>query len=173
MRRELGSTQLVTGRYDIYCSLTKVADTLDPASPHCGAKVPRVCSGKLKMCILMKAWRQASDVVKVLSFQGHSLGGSLGTMLMLMYVRRGVIPASALNPTYTFGAPAIFCEGASGCGPCSAPVCTHQTSPLSVCVCVCVCVCVLLDFLPQLIVHIWQSTAHNKMLTLGEPGQPE
>ena len=43
--------------------------------------------------------------------QGHSLGGSLGTLLQLMFLRRGEIPAVAVSPTYTFGAPAVFCEG--------------------------------------------------------------
>ena len=28
-----------------------------------------------------------------------------------MYLRRGVIPAVATSPAYTFGAPAVFCEG--------------------------------------------------------------
>lgn len=45
--------------------------------------------------------------------QGHSLGGSLATLLLVMYLRRGVLPAVATSPTYTFGAPAVFCEG--GC----------------------------------------------------------
>ena len=49
------------------------------------------------------------------AFTGHSLGGSLGTLLMLMYVRRGVLPKSAVSPVYTFGAPAIFCEGTGAC----------------------------------------------------------
>lgn len=56
--------------------------------------------------------------------QGHSLGGSLATLLMLMYLRRGVLPAVAISPVYTFGAPAIFCEGSYSCsggGPCTIP----------------------------------------------------
>ena len=52
------------------------------------------------------------------AFTGHSLGGSLATLLMLMFVRRGVLPPSCLAPTYTFGSPAILCEGAAG-GSCS------------------------------------------------------
>jgi len=52
----------------------------------------------------------ATPFAKVV-FTGHSLGGSLGTLLMLMFLRRGVLPPVALSPTYTFGAPAIFCEG--------------------------------------------------------------
>ena len=31
-----------------------------------------------------------------------------------MYVRRGVLPISALSPVYTFGAPAVLCEGGAG-----------------------------------------------------------
>ena len=54
-----------------------------------------------------------------ISFTGHSLGGSLGTVLMLMYVRRGVLPISAVSPVYTFGAPAVFCEGSAGGGSCA------------------------------------------------------
>ena len=54
-----------------------------------------------------------------LHLQGHSLGGSLGTLLMMMYKYRGVLPQSAIAPVYTFGAPAIFCEGAC-CAPCQA-----------------------------------------------------
>lgn len=51
------------------------------------------------------------------AFVGHSLGGSLGTLLMLMLVRRGAVPPERLATTYTFGAPAVLCEGAAGeCG---------------------------------------------------------
>lgn len=46
----------------------------------------------------------------LVAFTGHSLGGSLGTLLMMMYVHRGVIPLSAVSPTYTFGAPAVLCD---------------------------------------------------------------
>eukprot|EP00197_Chlamydomonas_leiostraca_P006399 CAMPEP_0202865660 /NCGR_PEP_ID=MMETSP1391-20130828/6282_1 /ASSEMBLY_ACC=CAM_ASM_000867 /TAXON_ID=1034604 /ORGANISM="Chlamydomonas leiostraca, Strain SAG 11-49" /LENGTH=781 /DNA_ID=CAMNT_0049545523 /DNA_START=38 /DNA_END=2383 /DNA_ORIENTATION=- len=42
-------------------------------------------------------------------FVGHSIGGSLGTLLALMYLRRGVLQPSQLATTYTFGAPAVFC----------------------------------------------------------------
>ena len=48
--------------------------------------------------------------------QGHSLGGSLATLLVLMYLRRGVLPPVAVSPVYTFGAPAVFCEGDCACG---------------------------------------------------------
>lgn len=43
--------------------------------------------------------------------QGHSLGGSLATLLLMMYLRRGVLSPVSASPTYTFGAPAVFCEG--------------------------------------------------------------
>lgn len=44
-------------------------------------------------------------------FSGHSLGGSLATVLMLLFVIRGVLPATAVAPVYTFGAAAVFCQG--------------------------------------------------------------
>lgn len=53
------------------------------------------------------------------AFVGHSLGGSLGSLLMLMFLHRGVIPISAISPTYTFGAPAIFCEASGPGGTCA------------------------------------------------------
>ena len=54
-----------------------------------------------------------------IAFIGHSLGGSLGSLLMLMFLHRGVIPVSAISPTYTFGAPAIFCEASGPGGTCA------------------------------------------------------
>lgn len=57
-----------------------------------------------------------------IAFTGHSLGGSLGTLLMMMYLHRRVIGPENVAPVYTFGAPAIFCEGGcGGCGGCCAP----------------------------------------------------
>ncbi len=44
-------------------------------------------------------------------FTGHSLGGSLGGLLSLMFRFRGVVPTSALLPVYTFGAPQMMCGG--------------------------------------------------------------
>lgn len=46
-------------------------------------------------------------------FTGHSIGGSLATLLMLMFVSRGVLAPMQVAPVYTFGAPAIFCEACS------------------------------------------------------------
>jgi Lipase (class 3) len=59
----------------------------------------------------------ASSPSARIAFTGHSLGGSLATLLMMMFLKRGVLSAENLAPVYTFGAPAIFCEGAAGgCG---------------------------------------------------------
>ena len=55
--------------------------------------------------------------------QGHSLGGCLGTLLMLLFLHRKVIRPHALGPVYTFGAPAVFCEMDSGREPVSPPPC--------------------------------------------------
>lgn len=52
--------------------------------------------------------------VSCLVVQGHSIGGSLATLLMLMYVRRGVLSQESLATVYTFGAPAVFCQGGDG-----------------------------------------------------------
>lgn len=54
-----------------------------------------------------------------IAFTGHSLGGSLGTMLMMMLLHRGVLKPSNLAPVHTFGAPAVFCGGEACCGSCS------------------------------------------------------
>lgn len=82
----------------------------------------------------------ASSPFAKVAFTGHSLGGSLGTLLMLMYLHRGVLPPMSISPVYTFGSPAIFCEG-SACSMCSCSDCfdrgaaargkNHQQSLLS------------------------------------------
>ncbi|KAL0054462.1 hypothetical protein WJX82_009173 [Trebouxia sp. C0006] len=56
---------------------------------------------------MVKEQLASSPFAKV-AFTGHSLGGSLGTLLMMMYKYRGVLPQTAIAPVYTFGAPAIF-----------------------------------------------------------------
>lgn len=61
----------------------------------------------------------ASSPFARVAFVGHSLGGSLGSLLMLMFLHRGVLPHSAVSPTYTFGAPAIFCEASGPGGTCA------------------------------------------------------
>mmetsp|Transcript_5936 Transcript_5936/g.11587 ORF Transcript_5936/g.11587 Transcript_5936/m.11587 type:complete len:741 (-) Transcript_5936:123-2345(-) len=53
-----------------------------------------------------------------IAFTGHSLGGSLGTMLMMMYLHRGVLEPHNLAPVHTFGSPAVFCGGESCTGSC-------------------------------------------------------
>ena len=49
------------------------------------------------------AWLQRAPC---LAMQGHSLGGSLATLLKIMYLLRGVMPAVAASPT---------CESAFSC----------------------------------------------------------
>lgn len=44
-----------------------------------------------------------------ISLSGHSLGGSLASILMLLFVKRGILSPHHLSPCYTFGAPAVFC----------------------------------------------------------------
>lgn len=47
-----------------------------------------------------------------------------------MYLRRGVLPAVATSPTYTFGAPAIFCEGNCSPAACRVPdTADHEVLP--------------------------------------------
>ena len=61
----------------------------------------------------------ASNPRGTVAFTGHSLGGSLGTMLMLMFFHRGVLGAANLAPVHTFGSPAVFCGGEACTGSCS------------------------------------------------------
>mmetsp|Transcript_9625 Transcript_9625/g.26165 ORF Transcript_9625/g.26165 Transcript_9625/m.26165 type:complete len:739 (+) Transcript_9625:246-2462(+) len=61
----------------------------------------------------------ASNPQGTVAFTGHSLGGSLGTMLMLMFFHRGVLRAANLAPVHTFGSPAVFCGGEGCSGGCS------------------------------------------------------
>ena len=75
----------------------------------------------------------ASSPNSRIAFTGHSLGGSLATLLMMMYLHRGVVSAENLAPVYTFGAPAIFCEGTAGAcgvgGDCSISSTSSSSSP--------------------------------------------
>mmetsp|Transcript_26268 Transcript_26268/g.86246 ORF Transcript_26268/g.86246 Transcript_26268/m.86246 type:complete len:854 (+) Transcript_26268:21-2582(+) len=54
------------------------------------------------------------------AFTGHSLGGSIATLLTLMLHCRRPLLRKNLSPVYTFGSPAIFCGGA--CTPPTAEV---------------------------------------------------
>ncbi|KAK9831400.1 hypothetical protein WJX81_001243 [Elliptochloris bilobata] len=92
--------------------------TFDPVAfedPSLGVKVHRGVYETAQVLYrrflpLVQEHVAASPFAKVV-FTGHSLGGSLGTLLMLMFLRRGILPPVALSPSYTFGAPAVFCEG--------------------------------------------------------------
>lgn len=44
-------------------------------------------------------------------FTGHSLGGSLATLLALMFQIRGILSSTAILPVVTFGSPCIMCGG--------------------------------------------------------------
>jgi hypothetical protein len=57
----------------------------------------------------------ATSPVATVAFTGHSLGGSLGTVLMLLLVARGELRPSNIAPCYTFGAPAVFCQVRHSC----------------------------------------------------------
>jgi len=52
-----------------------------------------------------------------LAFTGHSLGGSLATLMMLMLAHRRPELCNQLDPVYTFGAPSVFCDDC--CGDCT------------------------------------------------------
>ncbi|KAI5081789.1 hypothetical protein GOP47_0001532 [Adiantum capillus-veneris] len=46
-----------------------------------------------------------------LCFTGHSLGGSLATLIAMMLVRRGAVGARAVGKVVTLGAPCVLCAG--------------------------------------------------------------
>ncbi|MCO5561192.1 hypothetical protein L7F22_014813 [Adiantum nelumboides] len=48
-----------------------------------------------------------------LRLTGHSLGGSLATLLALMFQIRGVLPRNCILPVVTFGSPCVMCGGDS------------------------------------------------------------
>lgn len=59
-------------------------------------------------------------MVLLLLLQGHSIGGAMAVLLTLMFRHRGVLHPEQIGPVYTFGSPAVFCDGAlGGWGPCS------------------------------------------------------
>ncbi len=61
----------------------------------------------------------ATSPLSTVTFTGHSLGGSLASVLMALMVQRRVLPPDAVSPVYTFGAPAVFCGGAAHHAPAS------------------------------------------------------
>lgn len=58
----------------------------------------------------MVAEHLAASPFARISFTGHSLGGSISTILAIMMVQRKLVRPSQLSPLYTFGAAACFCE---------------------------------------------------------------
>ncbi|MCO5556610.1 hypothetical protein L7F22_010161 [Adiantum nelumboides] len=46
-----------------------------------------------------------------LCFTGHSLGGSLATLIAMMLVKRGAVAVNALEAVVTLGAPCVLCAG--------------------------------------------------------------
>lgn len=91
--------------------------TFDPVvfeRPELGVKVHRGVYNAAhalygRMLPLVQEHLAASPFARV-AFTGHSLGGALATVLLLMYKNRGVLPRSAISPAYTFGSAAVFCE---------------------------------------------------------------
>jgi hypothetical protein len=71
-------------------------------------------------CLVLTIVLMASHAVLCVVFaQGHSIGGAMAVLLMLMYVHRGVLRPQQVAPVYTFGSPGIFCDGALGaCSAC-------------------------------------------------------
>ena len=51
-----------------------------------------------------------------LAFTGHSLGGSVATLLLLMVAHRRPELIPLLSPVYTFGAPSVLCDPLCGDG---------------------------------------------------------
>eukprot|EP00193_Tetraselmis_chui_P001022 CAMPEP_0177764746 /NCGR_PEP_ID=MMETSP0491_2-20121128/7581_1 /TAXON_ID=63592 /ORGANISM="Tetraselmis chuii, Strain PLY429" /LENGTH=724 /DNA_ID=CAMNT_0019280965 /DNA_START=198 /DNA_END=2368 /DNA_ORIENTATION=+ len=51
-----------------------------------------------------------SSPFATVTFTGHSLGGALATVLLLMYRARGVLDRKNIAPVYTFGSAAVFCS---------------------------------------------------------------
>ncbi|EFJ41746.1 hypothetical protein VOLCADRAFT_98293 [Volvox carteri f. nagariensis] len=91
--------------------------TFDPVTfedPSLGVKVHRgVYEAALvlydRFLPLVYEHLESSPFSKI-AFTGHSIGGSLATLLMIMYRHRGVLPPHSIGTVYTFGAPAVFCQ---------------------------------------------------------------
>eukprot|EP00798_Chlamydomonas_sp_ICE-L_P007834 gene7834-1034_t len=58
---------------------------------------------------LVSEYVEAYPFAKI-CFTGHSIGGSLATLLALMYKMRGVLQEHNIATVYTFGAPPVFLE---------------------------------------------------------------
>eukprot|EP00210_Caulerpa_lentillifera_P006204 g5928.t1 len=55
---------------------------------------------------------------KKISFTGHSLGGAIATVLMMLMVHRGILGPKDIGKVFTFGGAACFCDGCD-CSTCS------------------------------------------------------
>lgn len=77
------------------CTATVAARAVDCP---CSCCLDQAC---VSVTLLADAATRPPHHLWQVAFTGHSLGGSLGTVLMLMYVRRGVLPKSAISPVYT------------------------------------------------------------------------
>ncbi|GIM12074.1 hypothetical protein Vretimale_15508 [Volvox reticuliferus] len=94
--------------------------TFDPVpfeDPALGVKVHRgvyeaACALYERFLPLVYEHLQSSSS-PMIAFTGHSIGGSLATLLMLMYRCRGVLPPHTIATVYTFGSPAVFCQSHS------------------------------------------------------------
>ena len=64
---------------------------------------------------IAKSFLQSNSRCKI-QLTGHSLGGSIAMLLMLMMVLRGDVAPNRFLPVVTFGSAAIFCDGLCGCG---------------------------------------------------------
>lgn len=112
--------------------------TFDPVpfeDPSLGVKVHRGAYESAmhlydKFLPLIHEHLDSSPFAKV-CLVGHSMGGSLATLLLLMLKNRGVLTSSSIAPVYTFGAPAMLCDGCAT-GDC---LCQHEEGVKHACTC--------------------------------------
>jgi ankyrin repeat protein len=127
----VGDDERAATRYFVVQGSDSVASwrsnlAFDPVTfedPELGAKVHRgvyeaACALYDTLTPLVNAHVARHGRKARLVFTGHSLGGSLATLLMLMLRYRRPELADALDPVYTVGAPSIFCDDC--CGDCGA-----------------------------------------------------
>jgi len=81
---------------------------------HSECFVPGVLVLYINVCCDSCCGNSADTPCHLLLLQGHSIGGAMAVLLMLMFRHRGVLQPEQISPVYTFGAPAVFCDGALG-----------------------------------------------------------